>query len=249
MGDLMKLGVFDSGLGGLTVLKQILDAKDVDVIYLADQKNIPYGTKSREELIELMTSNINWFVKQGVDTLLFACNTVSTIVDELRIIFPSIRLISIIEEYVKQLVEYDDMCVLLLATQATIRSNKYIEELSKYDHSLKVEKKALVNLVDLIESSANDEEIVNYLESELSEYHDNGCNYVLACTHYPLVEDKIKQILGESNIKYYDPLKSIDVDKMQSGELKVYTTKEADIFKMYVDRIIGKNTVVVKVEL
>lgn len=199
------IGFFDSGVGGLSVLKYALKVMpEENYIYFGDSFNAPYGTKSREEVYALTENGISNLVEQGVKAVVVACNTATSIaVDNLRT-KTDIPIISM-EPAIKPALEKTNGNVLLLATSVTVAServNKLIEKYDTYNRVIKVPCEQLAKKIE--ESVFGNSDIDIYLNELLLPYADkNVTSVVLGCTHYPFVKDKIKKIVGD-NVCIFD---------------------------------------------
>lgn len=199
----MKIGVFDSGIGGITVLNEIIKVlPNEHYIYYSDSKNNPYGTKSQEEIIELSENIVKLFIDKKCDIIVIACNTASAeAADVLRKKYSFVPIIAI-EPAFKMAYDYDkDSPVLVMATKATIESQKFQNLYNKYNNN-NSELISCVGLPELIEKEQS-KEIDEYLEKNLKQYRGKIKNVVLGCTHFPLIKDKIDIALG-GNIKFFD---------------------------------------------
>lgn len=196
----MNIGIFDSGIGGVTVLKEILKIlPNENYIYYSDSKNNPYGDKSKEELIEICNNIVEILINKQCKAIVIACNTASAkTVETLRKLYPNIPFIAIEPAY-KMVHDYAyDDSTLVMATKGTIESEKFNLLYNKYNNN-KTEILPCVGLANIIEDG-NNEEILRYLEKNLTQYKGNMKNVVLGCTHYPLIQNQIKTVLGEDVI-------------------------------------------------
>lgn len=192
-----KIGVFDSGIGGVTVLKEIIrELPKENYIYYSDSKNNPYGDKTDEEIKQLCDSIVKQFVKKNCKAIVIACNTASAkAVKYLRETYPEIPFIAIEPAY-KMVHDYAyDKPTLVMATRGTIESEKFNLLLKKYDNH-KTFLLPCVGLAERIEKG-NKEEIESYLKENIGAYKDKVKNVVLGCTHYPLIQKEIEKILGQ----------------------------------------------------
>lgn len=192
------IGVFDSGVGGVTVLTELLKVLPYeDYIYYSDTKNLPYGEKSEEELIKICDYIVSFLIENGAKIIVIACNTASAICkDYLRSKYdiPIVAIEPAIKIVYDNAKEYKTM---VMATPATINSSKFRELYNKYDNknTILVSCPGLANLIE----EGNHEKIVNYLEKIKV---DNVCNVVLGCTHYPLIKDYIREVFGD--VSFFD---------------------------------------------
>lgn len=191
------IGIFDSGIGGITVLKEILKVlMDYHYIYYSDSINNPYGDKTQEELYIITENVVRELINRGCKVIVIACNTASALCkDVLREKF-DVPIIAI-EPAIKQAVDNSAIGkTLVMATKGTINSEKFLE-LYKKNNNDNIIVEACSGLADLIEQEKYDD-IRKYLQEHLK-YQDIE-NVVLGCTHYPLIVDYIKEVLGEVNI-------------------------------------------------
>ncbi len=198
----MNIGIFDSGIGGSTVLKEIVKIlPNEDYIYYSDSKNNPYGDKNDTEIIEICDNIVSMLIDRNCKVIVIACNTASAkAVDFLRKKYSNLPIIAIEPAY-KMVHDYaNDKETLVMATRGTIESEKFQILFHKYDN----EKTVLlpcIGLANLIEKDEK-EQIKKYLKENLLQYKNRVENVVLGCTHYPLVKNEIKEILG--NVTFFD---------------------------------------------
>ena len=181
------IGVYDSGLGGLMLLKHIRKSfPNETILYLGDRKNAPYGTKTREELTAIFNKNIDFFKRHNVKDLVIACNTLCSIIDFNEV--EDIVLHDIISKTVKQVNLSKDATLLVLATPLSIEAGRYKYELEKLGYKNCIYK-ALPKLAGLIERFSSEDEIYAYLSEEFKTINHKIDGIVLGCTHYPIVND------------------------------------------------------------
>ena len=196
------IGIFDSGIGGVTVLKEILKIlPNENYIYYSDSKNNPYGDKSDEEIFNMCDRIVMKFIEQECKAIVIACNTASAkAAKQLREKYPQ-EIIIAIEPAYKMVHDFAyEKTTLVMATKGTIESEKFHKLYEKYDNH-KTYLMACKGLADIIEEG-NEEKIQKYLKENLSEYVGKVENVVLGCTHYPLVQEQIAQVLG--NVKFFN---------------------------------------------
>lgn len=197
----MRAAVFDSGIGGLTVVKSLLENKLFqEIIYFGDTARVPYGVKDKNTIIRYSLEALEFFKNFDVDILIVACNSASAYaLDELRA-NTTIPVVGVIESGVQALVnktQTKDDNILVIGTKATINSNKYSNELDKLSF------KNITSLqtglfVPLVEEGIFDGSIV---DSTLEHYFKDLKNIdfvILGCTHFPLIEKKISQFLNNA---------------------------------------------------
>ncbi|EYE87195.1 glutamate racemase [Fervidicella metallireducens AeB] len=196
----MKIGFFDSGIGGITVLHEALRVLPLEkYIYYADTKNVPYGTKTKDQIKEYVFKAIEFIVQQEVDAVVIACNTAtSAAVEDVRKAF-NIPIIGM-EPAVKPAVERNinrDKRVLVTATEFTLKEEKLKNLIEKVDNDNIIDLLPLPGLVEFAERFEFREEVVlPYLVEQLSKFNlDNYGTIVLGCTHFPLFKDVFRKII------------------------------------------------------
>ncbi|MDR4949169.1 glutamate racemase [Neobacillus cucumis] len=202
----MRIGFFDSGIGGMTVLHQALRfLPNEDYIFYADTSHVPYGEKPKEEVREYIFNAVDFMANQGIKALVIACNTATSIaVDDLRqkYDFPILGIEPAVKPAV-QSCEGKRKKVLVFATNLTLREEKFHNLLRSIDHQDIVESLPLPGLVQLAENfEFRDEKVVPYLKEKLSslDLKQYG-TIVLGCTHFPYFENSIRKIFpGEVDI-------------------------------------------------
>lgn len=197
-----KIGVFDSGIGGLTVLKEIIKIlPKEDYIYYSDSLNNPYGDKSQEEIMQICQKIVQYLLNKNCKAIVIACNTASAkAATYLREKYKKIPIIAIEPAY-KMVHDYAYKdCTLVMATKGTIESEKFSLLYKKYDNN-KTYLLSCVGLADIIEEE-NKEKIEKYLKENIGIYKGKIKNVVLGCTHYPLIQKEIAEVLGD--VKFFN---------------------------------------------
>ena len=218
-----KIGIFDSGVGGLTVLKSLSDKyKCIDYIYIGDNKYCPYGDKTKEELLNYAKRIVNYFIEKGISIIVIACNTsCSQTLDELKQIYKNITFIGVIDSTIDVFLKSKKNNVLVIGTSATINSNIYESKIKEKNNNIKVTNLATPKLVPLIENMEMTKEALN---EYLNPYNDID-SIILACTHYKLIEKEI-----DKNIKVINSSDSIVntiknyIIESTTGSVKIYKT-------------------------
>ena len=178
-----NIGIFDSGIGGITVLKEIVKVlPNYNYIYYSDSKNNPYGDKSDEEIISICDNVVKYLLDKGCKIIVIACNTASAkAATFLRNKYKNIIFVAIEPAY-KMVFDYAyNDSTLVMATKATIESEKFNMLYEKYNNH-KTILLPCVGLADIIENG-NNEEIKKYLIKKLGKYKGKIKNVVLGCTH------------------------------------------------------------------
>ena len=242
-----KIGIFDSGLGGTTVLKEMIKSlPNEDYIYYGDNGNFPYGSgKTKNELQKLTERILDFFVKNNCKLVIVACNTASTAaIDYLREKF-SLPIIGIVEAGVKIASKTTkNKNIAVISTKFTAESHGYKNKAKMLDSELNVKEIACIEFAQMIESGwdtfDNRKELLN---KYLSEIPKNTDTLVLGCTHYPLLKDAISKIYPD--IKIVDPAKetALDLksilqknkflknDALENEEVNYYVTDGQEKFK------------------
>lgn len=196
------IGIFDSGIGGVTVLREIRKVlPKEDYFYYSDSKNNPYGDKSEEEIKQICDKIVKYLIQKNCKLIVIACNTASAKASYyLREKYPWISFIAIEPAY-KMVHDYAySKPTLVLATKGTIDSEKFNLLLKKYDNH-KTYLLPCIGLADRIEAG-NQEEIRKYLKKQMGQYKGKVENVVLGCTHYPLIQKEIQEVLGP--VKFFN---------------------------------------------
>ena len=196
------IGIFDSGIGGVTVLNEILKIlPNENYIYYSDSKNNPYGDKSDKEINEICENIVKFLIEKRCKAIVIACNTASAkSVKYLRTKYKNIPIIAIEPAY-KMVYDYAyEDPTLVLATKGTIESEKFNLLYHKYDNHKTILLQC-VGLADIIEKDEK-EKVEIYLKQNLLEYKGKIKNVVLGCTHYPLIKNEIEKVLGK--VKFFN---------------------------------------------
>jgi glutamate racemase len=195
----MPIGIFDSGVGGLTVMKEIIkELPHEDIIYLGDTARVPYGTRSPEIVSRYSLENAGFLISKGIKLLVVACNTSSSVsLGLLREQF-SIPVIGVVEPGAKAAVAKTKLKrVAVIGTETTINSRSYERAIKSIDSTIKVFGVACPLFVPLVEEGWLEGEIVTLTaERYLSSVKSNGVDtLVLGCTHYPMIKDVIADVV------------------------------------------------------
>ena len=200
----LKVGVFDSGIGGFTVLDSLLKTRnDVEVFYLADINRVPYGKKDFEQIRSIAKEICNWFEYKNLDALLIACNTTNACaldILENNLKIPVFDLINSVSEKITK------KFIGVLATPATIKSSYYKKTIESKGKNIKVFQQACPEFVSEIEKNNLNFNKLNYLSSLYLNplLKENIEEIILGCSHYPLIYNVIKNKIN-SNISIIDP--------------------------------------------
>lgn len=200
----MRVGIFDSGIGGVSVLKSLLEAKLFEeIIYYGDTARVPYGTKDKETIITYSLEALDFFSPFKIDLLIIACNTVSAYALEIlreKAPYPVVGVIEAGVLAVQNKLHDTEASILVLATQATTQSQVYPKALSAlgYQH---IESIATTLFVPLVEEGIYDGEI---LQSTFKHYFHSITTppkaIILGCTHYPFISKAISKYFQEKSL-------------------------------------------------
>jgi glutamate racemase len=218
------IGVLDSGIGGLTILKNLINMQlDAEFYYISDTDNVPYGGKSQEFMLERTVLMIEELLRKDVTTILIACNTLTAeTIDQLRNKY-KVNFVGI-EPYLNYINSHNfkiDDSLALILTEATFFSNRFTNLREKLDPNGEVDVYPLKNLAIIIEKICykNLEELKADIDDELKIL--NGKNYshlILGCTHYPIIADYIEQV---HNLKTVNPHINVVDRIIDQAKLKI----------------------------
>ena len=197
--DKRAIGIFDSGVGGLTVFSEIRkNMTNENIIYLGDTKNFPYGNRSKEEIIEFAIENTKTLINKGVKIIVIACGTAtSQAIDTLTEMF-DIPIVGIIEPTVEYIKEKNIKQIGVIATEGTIRSGAWEKKLKENIKDIEVINKACPMLATIAEEGrAEGEEGRTAIKEYMEPFKQNKIDkIILGCTHYPIYEKIIREELG-----------------------------------------------------
>lgn len=229
----MKIGVFDSGLGGLTILRQLLNKlPQYSYIYLGDNARVPYGNRSGELIYGFTEQAVDFLLKKNCQLVIIACNTSTT--TSLRKIqheylpshYPGRRVLGVVKPVVEEITVGKHGRIGVIGTKATVNSEAFVREIKKVLPNSEVFQQACPLLVPFIEDGAKNNKILNLV---LREYlgdllKRNIDTLILACTHYELLKKEIGELVG-------DKIKVISEGKIIAKKLKEYLDNHKDIEK------------------
>ena len=189
----MPIGFFDSGVGGLSVLKEALKIMpNENYIYFGDSKNAPYGVKDFKEVKALTYEAVEFLLSKGAKGLVIACNTAtSAAVAALRVTYPKIPIVGI-EPAVKPAVKLKRPGkIIIMATPVTLKLEKFHKLLDLYKDEAEIIPMPCAGLMEFVEAgNINGKETVEYLKEKFAQYNKNDiASIVLGCTHYPFIKD------------------------------------------------------------
>jgi len=229
------IGIFDSGLGGLTVFEEITKLlPNESIIYVGDTARVPYGTKSKSVVIKFSLQIIRFLIKKNVKMIIVACNTASAYaLDECKKIFP-VPIIGVIDSGIKcALLKTKNKKIGVIGTEATIKSQIYPKLIKQKDKSIKIYSQACPLFVPIIEEGWFDishRKIINLVAEEylspLKKFRID--TLILGCTHYPIIRDIIYDIMGK-NVEIISSAKTVAKEtKYILEQKKLITTSIAN---------------------
>jgi len=262
--DRRKIGIFDSGVGGLTVVKEVIKRlPDEEIIYFGDTARVPYGTKSRETVLKYSAQIMNFLVSQNVKAALIACGTISSnCLDDLKKMY-DMPLVDVLTPAARVCAEETKTnSVGVIATERTIKSGAFERRLKRINSNISVYSKACPLFVPLAEDGWFDNEITRGVaEIYLRELTGKNIDRLLiGCTHYPLLENSIRAAIGD--IKIINPAEAAademkkmlavnDMLRPQDGEPRhiFYISDDTDRFDMISRLTLGREYAAVKVNI
>jgi glutamate racemase len=253
--SLLPVGIFDSGIGGLTVLKELLGVLPrEDTIYLGDTARVPYGIRSAETVTRYSFENTKFLVAKGIKVLVIACNTVSSVsLDAIKGSL-SIPVIGVIEPGAKAAVSATrNGKIGVIGTDATIRSGAYAKAIRTLDQSIQVSSLACPLFVPLVEEGWTEGDIAELTAQQyLKQFSGREIDtLVLGCTHYPLLKDVLYKVMGdgvrlidsaiETAREVRETLESLSLLNAAGGRLRrFYVTDAPDKFIQVGERFLGR---------
>jgi glutamate racemase len=258
----VPIGVFDSGVGGLSILNAVRrELPFQPVIYLADQANVPYGPRSLMEVRSFAEGITRFLLYQGAEIIVVACNAASAAaLHHLRAVFSPVRFVGM-EPAVKPAAEITTSGVVgVLATPATFQGALYASVVERFAHGVSILQDTCPGLVQQIEAGHFDTpKTRTILEQALQPMlAENIDTVVLGCTHYPFVIPLIQQITGPG-VRVIDPAPAVArqvrrllhqngkiASGMDAGRVRCITTGEADAFKRMLPVLTGERSEVEK---
>jgi len=256
--DNIKIGVFDSGVGGMTVLKEIMKKlPEENYIYLGDTKRFPYGSKSKESIIELTKSGIEFLINQGAKIVVIACGTAtSQALDEVKNLY-NIPIIGVIEPTLKYIKKIEKNQIGVMATYGTIRSKAWEKAILKEIPNAKIQSIGCPLLAPMVEEGWTDNEIAHLVVQEYLKSFNKIDTLILGCTHYPLltnvirkqVGDKVEIInIGEYVAKEIENLLQNKNTKGNNNNLEIFLTETESKFNKLASKLLEREIQVKQVE-
>jgi len=250
-----SIGVFDSGVGGLTVVKELIRQLPFeDIVYFGDTARVPYGIKSKETIIRFSIENILFLLKQDVKLICVACNTVSSVA--LPVIRNHFRvpIIGVLTPGVREAVyATQNKRIGVIGTNSTIKSHAYENEIKQLNPLVKVTALACPLFVPFVEEGwLSGNVVLEVTRTYLKPLKSAGVDTViLGCTHYPLLKSVIKEVLGEK-VNLIDSARQVGMEvkktlsvegllnKERRGRHKFYVSDNPEWFMGLAERFLGQ---------
>jgi glutamate racemase len=221
------IGIFDSGVGGLTVVKEIFkQLPEYQIIYFGDTARLPYGTKGADFVKKYSAKITEWLLQKEAKIIVIACNTSSAWATSfLKEKYPNVPIFDMINFSVKEIVsQTKNKKIGIIGTPGTIKSGAWNDRLKEIDPTLKIYSQACPLFVPMVEMGFTKGELTEKIAKEyLKNIKKNKADVlVLACTHYPLLEKAIKKVMGPS-VKIVNPAKIVaqEIEKYLSANLQI----------------------------
>ncbi len=262
MQDTRPIGMFDSGVGGLTVLKEIRKQNcQENIIYLGDTKRFPYGSKTKETIIELTKKGIDFLLQKEVKAIILACGTAtSQALEEVKKQY-SIPIVGIIDATVQYLKENKKLRRIgVIATTGTIRSKGWQNAIKQQIPQAFLQEKACPLLAPMAEEGWTENTIAKLTVQEyLKDFSQIDC-LILGCTHYPLFEKSIKETVGEEvelintgeklakEIKKMLKEKKLQKESKQQGDYEIYLTDTETNFIHVASKLLKEEAIKEKIK-
>jgi len=262
------IGIFDSGLGGLTTVKELSRLlPNEDIIYFGDTGRVPYGTRSEDTIIKYVRQDMNFLVSHDVKMIIAACGTASSVALKHILNEFQVPVIGVLEPACRSAVlTTRNNRIGVLATPGTINSGAYGKGIRSIDKNVVVYEKACPMFVPLVENGYIDSEPTRIIAREYLEpmIEDEVDTIILGCTHYPLLTGVINEItkgrinlinVGLETAKYaLNMLKTLDIlnDKEEKGTEKYYVSDNIEKFSylgsMFLERTINSGVKKIDIE-
>lgn len=265
MSEYAPIGIFDSGYGGLTVLREIVDRMGAyDYIYLGDNARTPYGSRSFTTVYHYTLQSVRWLFDQGAPLVILACNTASAKAlrtiqqQDLPVLDPDKRVLGVIRPTAEIMGSFTQTgSVGILGTKGTVESDSYPLEIAKFFPKLSVFQQACPLWVPLIENNEYQNPGAAYfIEKDIKALLSKSPGMdtiLLACTHYPLISDQIRkflpgsitlvsqgEIVAASLADYLDRHPEMEQKCSRGGEVRFFTTDSVRDFDLHSSHFYGR---------
>jgi len=251
------IGIFDSGIGGLTVAKEInKQLPNENIIYFGDTAHLPYGNKSEKSIIDFSVKNVEFLISKGVKIIVVACNTSTSVaIKYLQKKFKNIDIIGVINPGSKAAINSTQTNKIgVIGTFRTVKTSAYKKSIIKLSAKNKVYQQACPLFVPIIEENFNNKKIISeIIEEYLKPIIDKKIDtLVLGCTHYPLLKKQIKQIYKEitivdsaketaKEVKQIISSKNIKNNTNISGKVSIFLNDQSESFEIITKKLFPGN--------
>lgn len=237
----LPIGIFDSGIGGLTVVKEIIKTLPREsLIYLGDTARVPYGTRNKDTITKFALELVRFLLKQKVKALVIACNTMSAVcLSQIKKRAGKIPVIDVISPTVSFAMNQTQTNVLgIIGTRATVNSRAYDKQAKKKNEAITVLSIACPLFVPLVEEGMIDNKATKLIAKDyLSEFDKTKIDtLILGCTHYPLLKDLIAEIL-EGGVLLVDSAKPTTQELKKVLKDKDLLSNKKPVYRFYVTDI------------
>lgn len=255
------IGIFDSGVGGLTVYKEIRKKMPKEsIIYLGDTENFPYGNKEKEEIIEIAIKNVEILIEKQVKAIIIACGTAtSQAIDVLKGRF-DIPIIGVIEPTVQYVKEKNYKKIGIIATEGTIKSKAWERKLKKNNSDIAIISKACPMLAEIAEEGkAQSKEGRKIIKEYMKPFKEKNIDkIILGCTHYPIYEKIIREelkyevelintgVMVAEYLENYLSINNLKSNKFDKEE-NIYLTKPEKEFEIIAKNIMNEEINIEKI--
>ena len=258
------IGIFDSGVGGLSVIRSIKKTfPNENIVYVGDLKNFPYGTKKEEEVKDFAKRITTFLLKQHAKLIIVACNTVSSIaIDDLKKLAQPVNVIGMVQAGAKYAVDTTkNKRVGVISTPLTAKKHAYKTAIEQLDRDIQVFEVGAQELVNLVEDGVQFNDYACAIASErLRVPLKNGIDtLVLGCTHFPFLYKVVKSVVGD-NVKVIDPadyvvfetkhfLEEVGFNKDGNSKTIFYTTDDKEFFKDKLSIFLNEKDEVIQIDV
>lgn len=249
-----NIGIFDSGIGGLTVVKSIKEAMPQEnIIYFGDTAHVPYGTRSREQITQYVLSDVEFLTRFDLKAVVIACNTADSIArQKVEELYPDMPVFGVVEPAAIKAAKYGKIGI--IATNATVHSGAYERSIRAINPGAEVISVACPLLVPLVENNRykkDDKVIETVLREYLEPLKEKNIDcLVLGCTHYPLLRDIIEYIMpgieiisssdeAAKTLKYGLEKRGLLLESDKKGDSRYYVSDNPEGFIKSADTFLG----------
>ena len=249
-----SIGIFDSGLGGLTILKEVRKVMPKEnIIYFGDSAHVPYGSKSKETVCQFSLDIAKFLESKKVKLILVACNTASALALSTLQKHISVPILGVITPGARAATKEKNKNIFVIGTSATVKSGAYEQEIKKINKQTKVKQLACPLFVPLIEEGLASDKITKLaIEKYLKSVKTVGsCTLILGCTHYPVIKNHIAKFLPKAIL--VDSAKEITkeakillekenlLNKTGKGKIELFVSDSPKNFTELAKKILGLN--------